>query len=169
MLSPSRYWLFLLLVLSGAIVEARESEGVLPVREKQVMTTLGTGIHLGECMVYCDEEIWIKENIILYQARSPWPDEEMFPDIRQEIPLDDATAQTIWNQVDPAVFPGLPARTGQPDADDRGMEWLVYGDHNGQVRIEFPAGEPPASVAQLHALLRALRLRLSRKLRPDLR
>jgi hypothetical protein len=132
---------------------------------KNNIHVIRNGTYFGECLLYCNEEITLASNQVVYTLTSPRPD-SMHPDIRAESPMEAGLWQTLLELLDWSALRSMPRTIGAPDASDAGGEFLEVSGDQGNIRVDVEKDAAVPKVAALLTSLRDLRSRLALKHRP---
>jgi hypothetical protein len=129
-----------------------------------ISITIGT--YFGECLGYCNEEIFISKNGIYYTISASIERNDT-PPIAVDIPIENEEWIQIARLVDLQSFNDLPIRIGCPDCADQGGEFITISDGITQKRVDFEFDSSVPELESLLSKLREIRIRLYRKYKPQ--
>lgn len=140
------------------VLSCRGEELSMPA--SQASLRIRTGVYFGECIGYCREEMIITPSGIKY-VKSAFPSDPSQPDIIIEQPIDVRDWNELMQSLDLAAFRRLPRRIGDPDAADRGGEWVEISEAAQTKRVDFVLDAKVREISPFLEKLRALRKEIS--------
>lgn len=131
-----------------------------PVPSSSASTTsiikyIKTGTSFGMCAGYCNQEISIDADKIVYTAIPSGRGDNNYPEINTTIKFSSAEFQKLQNLVELKTFTSLPDRIGCPDCADGGAEWVEIKANDTVKRVTF---EYSKEVPEIKALVEKLRV-----------
>lgn len=118
--------------------------------------SIKTGTYFGECLGYCNDELSITSEKMIYLKTTNVKD-ETYPDIVEEAAITTEDWNDLVALVDLDTFNALPDTIGCPDCADQGGEWVEISDGRTTKRIDFELGASVAEIDRLVSRLRGLR------------
>lgn len=124
-----------------------------------------TGTYFGECLGYCNDQLVITPERILYSLMSNVRDKE-YPDITSEISIKRDDWNSLIALIDFETLVSLPDTIGCPDCADQGGEWIEISDGQHTKRVDFEFNASVHEIDDFVKYLRRIRTEISRAHRP---
>jgi hypothetical protein len=143
--------LMLLLLFTGCTPSpaATETEpGILSIQ---------SGTYFGMCVGYCQQEIEITPETVVFRKSSNRADDSKYPIVVFEERMDAETWNALVRDADLDEFRRLPERIGCPDCADGGGEWVQIETAEEIRRVEFEYGARVDGLQELLERLRGIR------------
>ena len=136
-------------VVNGGIVP--------PDPDPEVWLTIQAGTSFGECMGYCQHELYLDEKAMVLVVRG-W-DEDEYPEKRYQAEMDGDLWQRLVElaMADVEDLAGMGDVIGCPDCADGGSEWVKLSLSGRQEKVTFEFEAKLEPIAELLEVLRALR------------
>ena len=127
---------------------------VQPLQTPTQQLIIKTGTYFGLCTGYCNEELFINSERVIFLKTSNDPSDEEYPDIIEEVSITSEEWSNLVASVNLDEFNSLPDIAGCPDCADGGGEWIEISAGETTKRVDFEFG---ASVPEIDNLLKGLR------------
>ncbi len=123
---------------------------------------IATGTYFGDCFGYCNDELVLTVDGMVYTQSSPVASDEL-PDKTQKFPMPERRWNAVSKQIDWRVLNSLPERIGRPDEYDQGGEFLEVVEGDKRKRIDFDPESAPPEIKDLLESVRSMRRRAKEK------
>ena len=141
----------------------QQEPSVQPLHTQTQHLIIKTGTYFGLCTGYCNEELSITSERVIFSKPSNDPDDAEYPPIIEEIFITDEERSNLVTSVNLDEFNALPDIIGCPDCADGGGEWIEISDGETNKRVDFEFGTSVPDIEDLIMKLRDLREDISSK------
>lgn len=122
-----------------------------------------TVTYFGLCTGYCNEELSITSERVIFSKTSNDPDDAEYPPIIEEVSITNEIWSNLVASVNLDEFYALPDIIGCPDCTDGGGERIEISDGETTKRVDFEFGTSVPEIEDFLFKLRDLRENISSK------
>ncbi|MAG02813.1 hypothetical protein CMI42_05740 [Candidatus Pacearchaeota archaeon] len=138
------------LIAGGTLKILREQPAISITSQELIIKT---GTSFGECLGYCEEDITIvKENIVFH--KNGRGQDDLFPEVTEEVPISPEQWNALLNSLDLEKFSSLDDVIGCPDCADGGAEWIEIDNGETTKKVTFEYGD---SISEIDSFILSLR------------